>query len=56
MAHDVNSFPADARRMTFTDNLDKKSWEANPFSNFGDGLDASIVMTATVNSMPLVYS
>ena len=56
MAHDVNTFPYDAYRMTFTDNHDKNAWEGNQFSNFGDGLKACMVMTCTVNGMPLVYS
>ncbi len=56
MANDVNTFPRDAYRMTFTDNHDKNSWEGNPFTNFGDGLKACMVMAATVNGMPLVYS
>ncbi|WP_295232277.1 alpha-amylase family glycosyl hydrolase [uncultured Chryseobacterium sp.] len=56
MAHDVNSFPYDSYRMTFTDNHDKNSWEGNQFSNFGDGLEASMVFCSTVNGMPLVYS
>ena len=56
MSHDVNSFPYDAYRMTFTDNHDKNSWEGNMYSNFGDGLEAAIVLCATVNGMPLVYS
>lgn len=56
MAHDVNSFPYDSYRMTFTDNHDKNSWEGNQFSNFGDGLEAAMVFCSTVNGMPLVYS
>jgi glycosidase len=56
MAHDVNTVPPDAYRMTFTENHDKNSWEGNQFSNFGDGLKASMVMCCTVNGMPLVYS
>lgn len=56
MAHDVNTFPHDAFRMTFTDNHDKNSWEGNQYSNFGDGLHAAMVMACTVNGMPLVYS
>lgn len=42
--------------MTFTDNHDKNSWEGNQYSNFGDGLEAAMVMAATVSGMPLVYS
>jgi cyclomaltodextrinase len=56
MAHDVNTFPAAAYRMTFTDNHDKNSWEGNQYSNFGDGLEACMVLACTVNGMPLVYS
>ncbi|NVO19925.1 MAG: alpha-glucosidase C-terminal domain-containing protein [Bacteroidetes bacterium] len=56
MAHDVNTFPQDAYRMTFTDNHDKNSWEGNPLSNFGDGLEACMVLACVVNGMPLVYS
>jgi glycosidase len=56
MAHDVNTFPADGYRMTFTDNHDKNSWEGNQYSNFGEGLEAAMVMTCVVNGMPLVYS
>jgi cyclomaltodextrinase / maltogenic alpha-amylase / neopullulanase len=56
MAHDVNSFPFDSYRMTFTDNHDKNSWEGNQFFNFGNGLEAAMVLCSTVNGMPLVYS
>jgi cyclomaltodextrinase / maltogenic alpha-amylase / neopullulanase len=56
LAHDVNTFPHDAYRMTFTDNHDKNSWEGNPFSNFGNGLETCIVLACLVNGMPLVYS
>ena len=55
MAHDVNSVPKDAYRMTFTDNHDKNSWEGNQYSNFGEGLTACMVFCAVVNGMPLVY-
>jgi len=56
MAHDVNTFPKGAYRMTFTDNHDKNAWEGNQYSNFGDGLHACMVMASVVNGMPLVYS
>lgn len=55
MAHDVSTFPRDAYRMAFTDNHDKNSWEGNMVSNFGPGLEASIVLTGTVNGMLLCY-
>lgn len=56
MAHDVNTFPPDAYRMTFTENHDKNAWEGNQFTNFGDGIKTCMVMASTVNGMPLVYS
>jgi len=56
LAHDVNTFPKGAYRMTFTDNHDKNSWEGNQYSNFGDGLHACMVLASVVNGMPLVYS
>jgi 1,4-alpha-glucan branching enzyme len=56
MAHDVSTFPRNGYRMVFTDNHDMNSWNHNMFYNFGDGLEASIVLCGTVNGMPLVYS
>lgn len=55
MAHDVSTFPRDGYRMLFTDNHDMNSWNKNMVYNFGSGLEASIVLTGTVNGMPLVY-
>ncbi len=55
MAHDVNTFPKDAYRMTFTDNHDKNSWTGTPFTMFGNGLEACMVLSCVVNGMPLVY-
>jgi cyclomaltodextrinase len=55
MAHDVSTFPRDGYRMLFTDNHDMNSWNKNMKYNFGAGLEASIVLTGTLNGMPLVY-
>lgn len=55
MAHDVSTFPRNGYRMTFTDNHDMNSWNKNMVENFGDGLEASMVLCGTVNGMPLVY-
>jgi 1,4-alpha-glucan branching enzyme len=55
MAHDVSTFPRDGYRMLFTDNHDMNSWNKNMVYNFGNGLEASMVLTGTVNGMPLVY-
>jgi len=51
-----NSFPPDGIRMLFVDNHDKNSWEGTPFSNFGDALEAAMVLTCTAPGMPLIYS
>ena len=56
MAHDVSTFPPDGYRMLFTDNHDKNSWTGTPFTQFGKGLEVSMVLAGTVNGMPLVYS
>jgi len=56
MAHDVNTFPEDGYRMTFTENHDKNSWEGTQYSNFGDGLHAAMILACTAKGMPLVYS
>ncbi len=55
MAHDVSTFPKGGYRMTFTENHDKNAWEGNQYSNFGEGLEACMVLTGVVNGMPLVY-
>jgi len=55
MAHDVSTFPNDGYRMLFTDNHDMNSWNGTQYSNFGEGLKASMVLCGTANGMPLVY-
>ena len=56
IAEHVSIFPKEGIRMNFIDNHDKNSWEGNQYSNFGDGLKASIVFTALFDGMPLVYN
>ncbi|ANE53585.1 alpha-amlyase [Flavisolibacter tropicus] len=56
IAEHVSTWPRNAYRMNFVDNHDKNSWEGNQVSNFGDGLEAAIVLTATMDGMPLIYS
>ena len=53
MAHDVNAFPEDAYRMTFTDNHDKNSWEGNQYLNFGDALPACLSL---IHIYTILYS
>ena len=56
IAEHVSIFPKEGIRMNFIDNHDKNSWEGTQYSNFGDALKASIVFTALMDGMPLVYS
>lgn len=56
LAHDVNTFPKNAYRMTFVENHDMNSWNGTPQKNFGDGLQTAMVFAAVVNGMPLVYN
>ncbi len=55
-AHHANTFPKNAFRMNFVDNHDKNSWVGTQFSQFGEALDACIVLTVTAEGMPLIYS
>lgn len=55
-AHALSAWPDNAIKMNFVDNHDKNSWEGTMFERFGPYLDASIVLTATAEGMPLLYS
>lgn len=56
IAEHISIFPKEGIRMNFIDNHDKNSWEGTPQSNFGAALPAAMVMAATMDGMPLVYS
>ena len=56
IAENVSIWPENAYRMNFIENHDKNSWEGNQYSNFGNGLNAAIVLTSTIDGMPLMYS
>lgn len=49
-------FPANAYRMMFTSNHDENSWNGTVFERLGDAAEAMLVLSATVEGMPLVYS
>ncbi|WP_454301676.1 alpha-amylase family glycosyl hydrolase [Salana multivorans] len=49
-------YARDAIRMLFVSNHDKNSWEGTEFEQFGDALEAAIVMSVVSAGMPLVYS
>lgn len=55
-AHSQNSWPKNAIKMNFVDNHDKNSWDKTMFERFGDYLKTCIVLTATAEGMPLIYS
>ena len=49
-------FPKNSMRMTFTSNHDMNSWEGTMFEQFGDGLEAAIVLSVVGEGMPLIYN
>ncbi len=55
-AWNEKAFPADSMRMTFVSNHDKNSWEGTEFEQFGDALEAAIVLSVVSDGMPLIYS
>lgn len=56
IAEHVSIFPKEGTRINFTDNHDKNSWEGNQYLNFGKGLKAAMVLSTTLDGMPLVYN
>ena len=50
------SYPPDSIRMTFVSNHDKNAWEGTEYEQFGDALEAAIVLSAIGQGMPLVYN
>ncbi|AWL12523.1 Alpha-amylase [Saliniradius amylolyticus] len=51
-----SAFPKDSIRMTHVTNHDVNAWEGTMFENFGDGLDAAIVLSVVGEGMPLIYN
>jgi glycosidase len=50
------AYPADIMRMTFVSNHDKNAWEGTEFEQFGDCLEAAIVLSDVSEGMPLMYN
>ena len=50
------AYPPDCFRMTFVSNHDKNSWEGTEFEQFGDGLEAAIVLSVIGDGLPLIYN
>ena len=42
--------------MTFVSNHDKNAWEGTMWEQFGDGLEAAIVLSVVGDGMPLIYN
>lgn len=50
------AYPRDSIRMLFVSNHDKNAWDGTEFEQFGDALEAAIVLSVTSDGMPLIYS
>ncbi len=55
-SHNEKEYPIDTLRMTFVSNHDKNSWEGTEFEQFGDGLEATMVLSVLSEGMPLLYN
>ncbi|MFD0862590.1 alpha-amylase family glycosyl hydrolase [Sungkyunkwania multivorans] len=51
-----SAFPKNAMRMTFVSNHDKNAWEGTMWEQFGDGLNAAIVLSVVGEGLPLIYN
>jgi glycosidase len=51
-----SAYPANALRMTFVSNHDKNAWEGTMFEQFGEGLEAAIVLSVVGEGVPLIYN
>jgi glycosidase len=49
-------YQRDAYRMTFVSNHDKNAWEGTEYEQFGDALEAAIVLSVVGEGVPLVYN
>lgn len=49
-------WPREAMRMMFVSNHDKNAWEGTEFEQFGDGLEAAMVLSVVSEGMPLVHN
>jgi glycosidase len=50
------AYPRDIMRMLFVSNHDKNAWEGTEFEQFGDALEAAIVLSVVSEGMPLIYN
>ena len=50
------SYPRDSMRMTFVSNHDKNAWDGTEYEQFGEALEAAIVLSVVGEGMPLIYN
>lgn len=50
------AYPRDSMRMMFVSNHDANAWEGTEFEQFGDALEAAIVLSVVGSGLPLVYN
>ena len=55
-AWNARSWPDDAMRLTFVSNHDMNAWEGTEFEQFGDALDAVVVLSVVGEGIPMIYS
>lgn len=55
-SHNEKEYPQDALRMLFVSNHDKNSWEGTEYEQFGNALEAVIVLSVLSEGMPLLYN
>lgn len=55
-AWNAKAWPRDAMRMTFVTNHDINAWEGTEFEQFGEALDAAIVLSVVGEGIPAIYS
>ncbi|HKJ03171.1 MAG TPA: alpha-amylase family glycosyl hydrolase, partial [Longimicrobiales bacterium] len=51
-----SAFPPNSMRMTFVSNHDKNAWEGTQFEQFGEALEAAVVLSVVGDGIPLLYS
>ena len=56
LARRQKDYPRWAYQMQFTQNHDENTWNGSLSESFGPGARAFVVLTSTVNGMPLVYN
>jgi len=53
---DLKAWPQDSLRMMFVSNHDKNAWEGTEYEQFGDALDAAIVLSVIGKGIPMLYN